>query len=48
MRGPRRSTGEKTYPKGRTISDEQLATLRLTPHRFHADWNYTIHPVRRR
>ena len=24
-----------TYPKGRTISDEQLASLRLTPHRFH-------------
>ncbi len=37
-----------TYPKGRTISDEQLASLRLTPHRFHGDWNYTIHPVRRR
>ena len=37
-----------TYPKGRTISDEQLASLRLTPHRFHADWNYTIHPIRRR
>jgi hypothetical protein len=36
-----------TYPKGRTISDEQLAALRLTPHRFHGDWNYTIHPVRR-
>ena len=37
-----------TYPKGRTISDEQLASLRLTPHRFHGDWNYTIHPARRR
>jgi Rhodopirellula transposase DDE domain len=37
-----------TYPKGRTISDAQLAALRLTPHRFHGDWNYTIHPVRRR
>ena len=37
-----------TYPKGRTISDEQLATLRFTPHRFHGDWNYTLHPVRRR
>jgi Rhodopirellula transposase DDE domain len=36
------------YPKGRTISDEQLASLRLSPHRFHSDWNYTIHPVRRR
>jgi hypothetical protein len=38
----------RAYPKGRTISDEQLASLRLTPHRFHGDWNYTIHPVRRR
>jgi transposase len=37
-----------SYPQGRAISDEQLASLRLTPHRFHADWNYTIHPVRRR
>ena len=37
-----------TYPKGRTISDEQMASLRLTLHRFHGDWNYTIHPVRRR
>jgi hypothetical protein len=40
--------GRGRYPKGRTISDEQLASLRLTPHRFHGDWNYTIHPVRRR
>jgi hypothetical protein len=36
------------YPQGRTISDEQVATLRVTPHAFHGDWNYTIHPVRRR
>ncbi|MBI2527538.1 MAG: hypothetical protein HYV93_16325 [Candidatus Rokubacteria bacterium] len=36
------------YPQGRTISGAQLAALRLTPHRFHGDWNYTIHPVRRR
>jgi len=37
-----------TYSKGRTVSDDQLASGRLTPHRFHGDWNYTIHPVRRR
>ena len=37
-----------TYPKGRAVSDAKLAALRLTPHRFHGDWNYTIHPVRRR
>jgi hypothetical protein len=37
-----------TYPKGRAVSDAQLAALRLTPNRFHGDWNYTIHPIRHR
>jgi hypothetical protein len=37
-----------TYPQDRTISDEQLAFLRLTPHRFHGDRNYTVHPARHR
>ena len=23
----------------------QMATVRLEPHRFHGDWNYTIHPA---
>lgn len=32
------------YPKGQEISDEQMAQIRLVPHRFHPDWNYTIHP----
>ncbi len=36
------------YPQGRTISDAQLAAVRLTPHPFHGDWNYTIHPIRPR
>jgi hypothetical protein len=36
------------YPKGRTVTDEQLATLRLTPHPFHGEWNYSIHPINRR
>jgi hypothetical protein len=22
-----------------------MATIRLTRHRFHGEWNYTIHPV---
>jgi len=22
-----------------------MARLHLEPHRFHGDWNYTIHPV---
>ena len=37
-----------TYPKGQEVSDAQMAELTLAPHRFHGDWNYTIHPVRGR
>src|SRR5438445_78858 len=33
------------YPSGVTVTDAQLATVRLEPHRFHGDWNYTIHPT---
>ena len=36
------------YPKGETVTDAQMAALNLVPHRFHGDWNYTIHPTRRR
>jgi hypothetical protein len=32
------------YPKGRKISDEEMAQIRLHPSRFHGDWNYTIRP----
>ena len=34
------------YPKGETITDAQMTTLTLVPHRFHGDWNYTINPRR--
>ena len=34
------------YPKGETITDTQMATLQLVPHRVHGDWNYTINPRR--
>ena len=34
------------YPKGETITDAQMATLTLAPHRFHGDWNYTLNPRR--
>lgn len=37
----------RAYPKGQAVTDAQMATVRLAPHRFHGDWNYTIHPVRR-
>jgi len=33
-----------TYEKGRTVSDEELAKVNLTPDPFHGEWNYTISP----
>jgi hypothetical protein len=33
------------YPAGVTVTDTQLASVRLERHRFHGDWNYTIHPA---
>jgi hypothetical protein len=33
------------YPSGVTVTDAQLATVCLERHRFHGDWNYTIHPA---
>ena len=35
----------RLYAKGRRVSDKQLATVNLVPHRFHGEWNYTIHPT---
>jgi len=35
---------ESVYKKGRKITDEEMETVRLRPHRFHGDWNYTILP----
>jgi transposase len=34
----------KTYPKGQTVSDEQLAECHLKPNKYHGEWNYEIHP----
>lgn len=36
---------DRIYPKGRRVSDKQLATVNLEPHAFHGEWNYTIHPT---
>jgi hypothetical protein len=33
------------YPAGVSVTDAQLASVRLERHRFHGDWNYTIHPA---
>lgn len=35
------------YPAGVTVTDAQMATVRLQRHRFHGDWNYTIRPTAR-
>jgi hypothetical protein len=32
------------YQKGIKVSDEELATVRIVPHRFHGEWNYSISP----
>ena len=36
------------YSDGVTITDAQIATVRLERHEFHGDWNYTIYPASRR
>ena len=33
------------YPTGVQVSDETLAAVPITRHRFHGDWNYTLHPA---
>ena len=35
---------DNRYPKGITVSDEEMAAINLTPDQFHGDWNYTISP----
>ena len=32
------------YPAGRTVSDDELATIHLRPDAFHGDWNYSLLP----
>ena len=33
-----------SYPAGRKISEEEMATLSIQPDSFHGEWNYTILP----
>jgi len=35
---------EATYPVGLKVSDKQLASVNLSRHQFHGDWNYSIAP----
>ena len=36
------------YPERQEVSDDLMSKIRLEPHRFHGDWNYTIRPHIRR
>jgi hypothetical protein len=36
------------YPSGVPVTDVQMAAVRLTRHRFHGEWNYTIRPTTHR
>ena len=35
---------DQTYERGVDVTDDQLATVNITRHAFHGDWNYTVHP----
>ncbi len=34
----------RKYPKGLTVTDEEMALIRITPQAFHGEWNYIIRP----
>jgi hypothetical protein len=34
----------RPYPVGRKVSDEEFATINLSPSAFHGEWNYVIRP----
>jgi hypothetical protein len=34
----------REYEPGQKISDDEMRALRLQPHKFHGDWNYTFQP----
>jgi hypothetical protein len=36
------------YPTGVKVTDEQLASVNITPNVFHGDWNYSIQPGNRK
>ena len=36
-----------TYDTGVKVTDEEVARLKLTPHSFHGEWNYTLFPRRK-
>lgn len=39
---------DRSYPLRQKVSDAERQGLQLTPHDFHGEWNYTVHPRPRR
>jgi hypothetical protein len=37
----------RKYPTGRKVTDEEMASVLLTTHTFHGEWNYVIHPKKK-
>jgi len=37
---------KRSYPKGVTVTADQMDQIRRQRHDFHGDWNYTIHPAK--
>ena len=35
---------KRKYPTSVPVSDEEMDAIKLTRHKFHGDWNYTIKP----
>ena len=35
---------KRKYPVGVQVPDEAMSAIKLRPHRFHGDWNYTLPP----
>jgi hypothetical protein len=34
----------RKYPAGRKVDNKEMASINITPQRFHGEWNYIIHP----
>ena len=39
---------KRKYPLKVKVSDEQMRSLNIEPHKFHGEWNYTIRPRKRK
>jgi hypothetical protein len=38
---------DRAYERGVEVSDEEFDAIRIKPHKFHGEWNYTISPQRK-